>query len=443
MLCFLAGCNNAPAESLQALEINETNSNDWQVFSKNNKYGYEDKNGFETLPANYLKAESFHDGVAIVETDSGYCLINFLGEQISEYYQEIKTDDEENLILHYIGKKQRQGSEESNTSFSENFESDFIDENVEELFEDFHESQNINTLDSFCLINRSGTQISKFYSSVEKCPGKNFYVGQYITDKEFNNKSCVLLDSTGNEASEFYDYISSEGPLFIITKKEKNALMNSEGKVVSSFYYDIDYVTQNDYYLVERDFFSTNSKGALDAEGNIIIPANFREISWNEKHQFYITSKYVGSKKFNGLYRQDGKEIYAPKQFIQAFEENDYIAISSGNRFALYLYENGEFVKKSDEYDVIHSDDVSYHKFLEFDFSISGTSDHLTEFYDGKACVRKNKKYGFIDDKLKVIVPFDYDYCDDKFVNGKCTVEQNGELFKIDETGKRVEEISL
>ena len=70
----------------------------------------------------------------------------------------------------------------------------------------------------------------------------------------------------------------------------------------------------------------------------------------------------------------------------------------------------------------------------------SGTDYILAKFYDGFASVSKNGKFGIINDKFEVVLPFEYDFCDDRFNDGKCFVVKGEDEFYVNKKGERVSE---
>ena len=57
-------------------------------------------------------------------------------------------------------------------------------------------------------------------------------------------------------------------------------------------------------------------------------------------------------------------------------------------------------------------------------------------FYDGLSCVKQNGKYGFIDKKGKVVVPFQFDDTAYSFSDGLAYVKQDGKYGFIDKMVK-------
>ena len=69
-------------------------------------------------------------------------------------------------------------------------------------------------------------------------------------------------------------------------------------------------------------------------------------------------------------------------------------------------------------------------------------SDSIGEFHDGLAKIKKNGKWGFVNDKKEIIIQIDYDFADD-FSEGLAPVKLNGKYGYIDKTGKNIIPINL
>lgn len=64
--------------------------------------------------------------------------------------------------------------------------------------------------------------------------------------------------------------------------------------------------------------------------------------------------------------------------------------------------------------------------------------DGVIGFSEGLAGVKRNGKWGFINAENHVIIPFAYEFAFARFANGVAPVANDGELFDIDKTGKRM-----
>ena len=72
----------------------------------------------------------------------------------------------------------------------------------------------------------------------------------------------------------------------------------------------------------------------------------------------------------------------------------------------------------------------------------SKTSDLQGDFKEGLAKIKKNGKWGFVNNKGEVIIKLNYDFVDD-FSEGLAPVKQNGKYGYIDKTGKVIIPINL
>ena len=62
--------------------------------------------------------------------------------------------------------------------------------------------------------------------------------------------------------------------------------------------------------------------------------------------------------------------------------------------------------------------------------------DEAADFSEGLAAVKVGKKYGFIDETGKEIVPCNFDFADSFDKEGKALVKIKDRFFYIDKTGK-------
>lgn len=410
------------------------NSKNWEVEKENNLYGYEDKNGFEITPKKYLEAEKFYNGVAIVKNDSGYFLINYLDEKISNFYSEIKTDrfkSKGNETFQYFGYKL-----ENNKKLEViNSENTFIKPppKIDEYIE--------KELDSICLIDNKGQQITPFYNEIRITKNQLYYIveNENITK---NKRTTFLLNYDGEKISEGFDYIWDYKNALIVGYKHKKALLNYSGEVITDYYNDIKYLKERDVFIFDigTGINFTNKKGLIDSKGNILIQPKYNEFTWNKNYNLYLTTKSVVGHTYNGLIDSNYKELIAPNQYI-SLSHGEYFGISSGEKYAYFIYENNEFKKISEDFDIFKKDYHVERTFLIFwKNTYSGTAYSIPEFYNGYSRVSKNNKFGFINEKLEIVVPLIYDMVEERFTDNKCLVELNGEKFYINKKGEKVED---
>jgi len=448
---ILVGCDtntNSTNESSQPekkpSEKTAENSFYWEVYSSNDLYGYKDSNGFVMIEAQYWTTDYFMNGVAVVETDSGYCLIDYLGTTISAMYDYIESDyglDQRSTVNYFAEKLFQKPPKRIPTTKSDNeFEEfDRLKEPLDVPEIDEYYEPDTPDKDSVCLIDARGKQISRFYNEISRVENQNYYVAQHIfLEGGFQDKLEVVLDSLGQEISAWYDGIQSAGSVFIVTKKGNDALMNQAGKIITAYYENINSSIYKNEFVVERDFFDKNSTGIMNESGEILIPLKYSEVKWVTRFEFYLTHKMVGSQTYSGLIDSNYHVLYQPVQYIELFPEIELVAISSGTNYAFYKFQEGKLNKASENYQLIMTKYSGTHKFFIFSHEYSGTSIYFTKFTDGLACVKQNNKYGFINDKLETVIPCEYDEILTDFNDGFCSVKKGGEEFEIDKTGKRV-----
>lgn len=66
---------------------------------------------------------------------------------------------------------------------------------------------------------------------------------------------------------------------------------------------------------------------------------------------------------------------------------------------------------------------------------VKNSFDFVDIFYDDLAVVSNNKKYGFIDKNMNIVIPLEYDYAE-SFSNGYAIIKQNNKYGVINKKGK-------
>lgn len=154
--------------------------------------------------------------------------------------------------------------------------------------------------------------------------------------------------------------------------------------------------------------------GVFDKEGNQIVPCNYDRI-W-----------YFGD---NGLCEVGKNGLYG---FVN-LQGEEQIPIEYDDLFCLRFEEGVSIAKKNGMYGIIDEHNNIVHPFNLNYLDIRG-------FHNGYATMEDKKgKWGTIDTKGNIVIPCTYDssiYFDE---NGIDTVKKDGEEFKIDTTGKRIE----
>lgn len=450
---LLFACSNSENTAEQSNSdsqstTSESSSEQWKVYSQQGKFGYKDEQENIKIEARFLNAEPFSHQVAIVESDSGFCLINEKGEIISAFYRHLelyKFDKDQTFLAtknynQVVASPKRDIGEEKK-KLRNRINTELYEENISLNEEDPNTNPEI---DSMCLLNAQGKQVSKWYHKIESTNLQQF-IGINPLKSKFVAFDMVLIQPDGTEIGEHLQRITDAKWCYIVEKKEAYYLQNNKGEIISKSYYEIAPLGTSKNLKCKT---AKNSNYALlSTEGKEITPFSYREIEWIPKHGFYLFG-ISQDKKYKGILSENGQEIKPAKQFIKCYTDNDWIAISSGTDFAFYAYSNGDFTKKSDDYAVlVHTFKVGGRKSLHLaGRTISyGKTNLITEyllpdFYQGLARVSKNKKYGFVNDQLQLVIPIEYDFLADQFNDNECYAEKDGKQFFIDKNGKEIKD---
>ncbi len=212
-----------------------------------------------------------------------------------------------------------------------------------------------------------------------------------------------LVDSTGKFMTDIvYDQIDHSGVFYdlIPVKKEgKLGLIDHSGKNISPFKYDqVEYKVDDDVWLVSiedsifinpegleqyPDYYYYRKQGLVD-EGGEITPIKYNTIyfPFYEGKTRVSVAKYsdeLGTHDQYGLINRKGKQIIKP--------EYDYL-----------------------DFEIVDVNHVYY--------------------FDGLVMLRKDHKYGFANEKGKIVIPFNYDKAT-RFEDGRSSVS----IYEKDETG--------
>ena len=136
-----------------------------------------------------------------------------------------------------------------------------------------------------------------------------------------------------------------------------------------------------------------------------------------KKFIYFIVAIYlVASAIFVFKYKKTKKTVFKPIKKIVINPK--YIQTDA--------YDKG--VKKIYAYKQWHMLDASGKK-------IKNSFDFVDIFYDDLSVVATNKKYGFIDKKMNIVIPLKFDYAE-SFSNGYAVIKENNKYGVINKKGK-------
>lgn len=204
----------------------------------------------------------------------------------------------------------------------------------------------------------------------------------------------------------------------IATLIEEKELSDSLFKVPNDYRME-DYMTVEDSLSVtEKEDFEL-SKGLIweekdglwgikDLEGNTI-----REPKYDDTYAFEHGLAVVSVNGMFGMINKDAKEV-VPIEYTHVFAASEKCTwLTKDEKYALY--------------------DVEHQKFL-----TGYVFDDVSAFSEGLSYVLKNKKYGYVNEQGKIVIPckFDEAYA---FQAGEAIVKSGKKIFFIDVNGKKTE----
>lgn len=155
------------------------------------------------------------------------------------------------------------------------------------------------------------------------------------------------------------------------------------------------------------------SQGLIDTKGNILLPAEYYQILYDEQNKVYI----VKTKDYKtGILDNDLKEIVP-------FEYNQIVAGKGTELFLVYKDKKFGFMNGKGK------------------MIIPMIYDGADIFSEGLAPVLKNGKWGFINEKGETVIDFKFDGRMKSFENGYATFYQGNQSVFINKKGEKVGEL--
>ena len=241
-----------------------------------------------------------------------------------------------------------------------------------------------------------------------------------------------FITPNGKEASSLQaDEFAWEYPFLQIRINEKwGALQDMNDKL--ELVLPINFDTTEIESLGLREYYANGSRGVVDQSGKIIVPPNFDKVG--------NRCNYDYSKRIVGKNKGTDDFVYIPTQYINAVKNNQMgIYDIFGNEKVPVVYDT--FGRVTDYEDIIPACLNGKWGYINMENEVISPFiyDKADTFwhYDFAEVVI-NKKHGLIDRKGNVICPLEYNgiwILDNNLIR----IEQNGEMFHIDSTGKVIE----
>lgn len=227
-----------------------------------------------------------------------------------------------------------------------------------------------------------------------------FQNGRSIASKEKNNKNYYgVIDSNGKEIIDFkYDKLTSlnQGKTYLAFFNDKYFIINDHGKTISDEFNEAE-VFDDQIYLISTIENDKKLYGLMDSNGAILVKCKYDELKtltyYPTKHNYIAKT---GDKY--GLINQNGKELMT----------FDYDLIVSAYFQDYKINCNSIFVKKDNKLGVF---DFDGKEIIPIEYEIGSQDNPIDRigYVNGYYAVKKNGRYGLVDDKNNQVLNFKYD----------------------------------
>lgn len=223
-------------------------------------------------------------------------------------------------------------------------------------------------------------QTTFFYSQNSK---KKIEENRFI--ERIENKFGVT-DSLKNVIIPFeYDFIRFENQRLVVQRNNSKGLLSLDNKELLPIEFKFILPRKKERFILwtKKSMF-----GLADSDGKIIIPIKYKELSSIEKDSFYITKN---QNNLNGVYDLNGKNLI-PEEYKFYTVDNNRIFATKDNKPQIM--------------DILNSKNTVY---LDKKSEFIETVRHYSMDESLYQIVKKENKFGLIDSKNEIIIPFIYD----------------------------------
>ena len=280
-----------------------------------------------------------------------------------------------------------------------------------------------------------------------------------------SNGKLGLVDNNGKELSpmvdgDYFEHFENNEDLLIVTKKIdlgngastfKHGLVDEKGKeLLPTIYYLIDDKFKHGLTKIMIDG-GLGKTGFIDTKGKILIPC---EYDYNNEVTKNGLVALVKNKMFHSIVDSTGKTIVPFGKYDWANDSRtiNRLIVSKNRKCGIVDFAGKEITPLKYDDIITYYDDLPKGKGLIIVNNKRGIIDCITGkevtpceydvffgFQEGMYVVRQGKKYGYMDDTGKVVIPVQYDSAE-RFYNGTAVVNNT---IVIDKTGKVIETLPV
>lgn len=440
-----------------------------------NLYGFK-VGDFDLIPATYYEAKPFNDEYAWVRKKEKWGLIDYRNQKICNFqFSEIKYIGN-NLYIGYKNKKYSLLNHRGEILGNETFD------DIKPIGEGFFRiSRSIVTgydrgWTGKWFYNKANRE--NIYGVIDKqgrtvLPCRMDFVGEFKDGKleVRNNRVTSYIDNQGNEEYEIVKE-TEEVKIYKSGLLNKFGLMDISGNKITlpifeeigDFYEGVAPVKKYDYY--------DSKYGFINKSGEIVYDYKYERLKYlsrgkysgrinNKVIIFYDLDKKLIDDEFDEIYKHDEEFIYIKKNDkigLLSYEgimivpcEYDYISNFVDGKAQVTLNKRNSFIDKTgkETYRMIDSQLPGIFIYVSLLKAKSGLMDadnnpitglifdSINPFNDEVAVCKSGSKWGLIDSKGELLIPFEFDYIKD-FENGEAEACKNRIKFTIDKNGNEV-----
>jgi len=243
------------------------------------------------------------------------------------------------------------------------------------------------------------------------------------------SKGLAILDGSGKEFIPFgrYDFVEQSyryTPYIKVGKKahgfNRYGYIDSRGKeVIPVIYPSIRY--ENGYFFVKKSLTDDRTYGVLDKNNRVIVPAKYESVNFMGNGLFKARNKKLKV----DIYNSNGEKLVSNVQeVLGSISKDGYIVVSNEDNFSCYFF-NKVYDTKSGK--------ITPLKLEKKCTPVIGYG------YNGELIgVQKDKKWGFIDAKSKLVIDYQYDEISNENRGEVMIVKLNDKYGLIDKYNRRV-----
>jgi len=335
----------------------------------------------------------------IVEKDKKYGMLNKTGNYILPIdYELIKNYDEFTLV--------QKNNKIAVFSEENKFVSEFIYDDLVDIFPDYILLKN--SQGDF-LMNKQGT-ISYTVNKDEEI--KDMKDSLLIVSNKKLNKMFLRNLENMNLFESNYNEIEFINNVLKVSKNKKTGIVTYKNQIVIPLDFSSIYQFKDNYYIVSKD----NLKG-LYQQSNVILNKKYKHITHFLSDYLYV----VNDNNLSGLYDSELNVVIPEEYKIYEYYKSFYL-VEQYNQLTIFNIEDKSTLKLNSNY-----------KFR--------NKNHFRIIKRNYFVLQEGNKYGVVNYKGEIIIPFEYDYLEAIYASNKFIAKKNSKYGFISSKNEIIKEL--